>query len=619
MKIRRNIISNLAIVGAALALACSASRTQAQAITNLYINTFDTATQGAIGEEWGTGTITYDSANGNTPGAALVSVNFSGSTDTPSVAYICYGQYANPWYVQTPLDFSQFQTLQFDILWDNTSDITIGEFNDLSTWPDTLTNSASGTNSVFYSWANGGTALAAGGFTGGIDVILCGGPGGQLAPTLITMNLPTAASNGWAHVTIPINQAQAQIDGVSGIVFHKWCSDTWTLQTPVNARFWIDNVLLQGTTAPPPPPTVAVPTTAVEGLNVFASTSGLADRHEAMLVPNSGLSWVGTTGGPPTYPVSYSFTLNSFPNIPAYSGEAYMFMVPNPAAQESAPDWNETNLVIVEIQSTATGGQMIFQYKVNEAGGNNMQYDSAPNTNAPGSWPGAGTVALTNWFEEGNLTNVQSSKLLGTWTLQFSSAANGTLIAPDGTTASFTIPSYYVSNFQENGSTAAGFNIYLGMQANTAAALNQAVVYGSFAVSNVGGNFSETFVGETSLNTANWNPNYDANSKGVLVVPPAAPYWISWTLPATGFALTDSGSLAPDAFWSSVSTFAPISMASVDQQLISTNDLTSANGEFFRLVQRAVQPTAGLAAGRNQRAGHSQRQGWNTHCLQFEQ
>jgi len=72
----------------------------------------------------------------------------------------------------------------------------------------------------------------------------------------------------------------------------------------------------------------------------------------------------------------------------------------------------------------------------------------------------------------------------------------------------------------------------------------------------------------------------------VLIVPPGAPYWISWSLPANGYVLTDSGSLAADASWNNVSTYAFIPMFGVNQQLISTNDLPAGNAAFFQLVQR---------------------------------
>ena len=227
-------------------------------------------------------------------------------------------------------------------------------------------------------------------------------------------------------------------------------------------------------------------------------------------------------------------------------------------------------------------GQMIFSYKVNTANSNAMQYGNAPFTNSPGSWDGV--TPLTNWCENGNLGAVQSTKLTGTWILQFTSDTNITLIGADGSQTNLVIPPYFASNFAETNS----FSLYLGAQPNTAPALNQAMVYSSFAVAGVPGAYSENFVGEPVLDTNSWNNSISAGPSGVLIVPPGAPYWINWTLPAAGYALTESGSLLPDAFWFNVSTYTPLPMAGFNSQLISTNDMVNPKGEFFRLIQRVA-------------------------------
>ncbi len=40
---------------------------------------------------------------------------------------------------------------------------------------------------------------------GGLEIDLCGGPGGQMAPLIVTTNIPAAAANGWVHMVIPID------------------------------------------------------------------------------------------------------------------------------------------------------------------------------------------------------------------------------------------------------------------------------------------------------------------------------------------------------------------------------------------------------------------------------
>jgi len=603
--------TSVILAAAALVLAGAA---QLQATPNFVVAAFATGTQGQpnggqysgddISVPYGAGTIvwdgvTYDTADGST-GAAYITANFSSANNTDVL--VSMGPGYNNWYYEGDsascptgtVDFTQYHAVQFDILYDTNSALTISQFNTGNNWPTNYLTAAA--------LASGGSnymATKGGYYTAGVNVDLFTGANGANV-YLGTFQIPTNAASGWQTVTMPYSDTLSGITSGAGLWFQgSFGGGSGINGGPYNASFWIDNVVLVGNVTVAAPPTLALPTKSVPGLNVFASTEGNSfyDRQGVLLVPNSGLSWAGSTSSTPTYPVKYSFTLNSFPGNSTYGGEAYMFLVPNPVGQEGGPDYSEANCAIFEIQSTPNGGQGIFQIKVNEPGGNNMQYGNAPYTNAPGTWPGAATVALTNWFETGGLTNVQSKQLYGTWTLQFTTSAKGSLIAPDGTIANFTIPSYYATNFQENGSTATGFNIYLGMQANQASAMDQAVVYGSFALTNVGANFSENFVGETTLNTNNWNPKYAGGPAGVLIVPTNAPYWINWSLPSAGFTLTDSGSLATNAIWNNVSNFPPISMFGSNVQLISANDLPNGKAAYFELVKRTFSQLLVLLPG----------------------
>src|ERR1039457_320909 len=316
MKIK--IIKKYASLGVASLLLASASLSYAQVpITNI-IQTFDADADGNHwGHEWGAGTQAWDGTAGNPAGALLITAPLTGASDHPTTTYIT--SLGNPWWTPNPINFSTYDFLELDIKWDTTSDVSISQFNNVGTIP---ANFQVGGQNFFQDWAMSTNYI---GGTGGLDIYLCGGPGGQMSPLIINTNIPAAAASGWTHIKVPINKAQSGIDGVSGIVFSKWVSQNWGILNPAQARFWVDNVMLTGTSLPPPPPTVKVPAKATQGLNVFASTSGLYDRQEAVLRQSSGLSWVGhaTAGNP----VSYSFTIAGYPNSP--DCEAYMFLVPN--------------------------------------------------------------------------------------------------------------------------------------------------------------------------------------------------------------------------------------------------------------------------------------------------
>jgi hypothetical protein len=587
-----NQLKKYVSLGAA-ALALGSAGTAFAQTADLPIQTFDADANGT-GHEWGSGTQSFDASTGNAAGALLVTVDFSSSSDTPCTTYICY-KGGNPWYTPATIQFSQYKAIEFDIKWDNTSDITIDQFNNLGTWNTTMTNQAG--QPIMLSWAGSGYLA---GSTGGLDIDLCGGPGGQMSPFIINTNIPAAAANGWAHVVIPINAATAGIDGCNGIVFHKWINQQWGIQNDAQGRFWIDNVILQGTAGPPPPPKLSPLVKAAQGLNVFASTAGLYDRQSAVLRQNSGLSWVGQAT--PANPVTYSFTIAGYPS--SVNCEAWMFLVPNPAYLDGAPDWNETNCAIVYLQGNSKSATAHFQYKVNEnsqqamySAGNETRTTATTTNNyyysmPPGSLPGGpittvlspGVYNITN--ESGNLASVTNNGVLGTWTVKFTSDTNATLIAPDGNSTNFIVPAYNVGLFAEQ--TSPGFYIYLGMQANNADAINQAVVYSNFAVSNTASPFYEDFTADSVLDTTNiWNTGAAAGPIGVLVAPVGSASWVSWTLPDAGFSLQAAPTLNNPLGWTVPSTGPILGLSGIRSQLVASNEIPAGKSAFFQLIKRS--------------------------------
>jgi hypothetical protein len=550
---------------------------------DLTIATFDTATGtgtdntagAAIG--WGPSTVTWDGAEGNPAGSVLITSIFEDQQDTPLRPRFCING-GNPWYDAGTVDFSQYANIQFDIKWDNTSDMTIDQFNDVSTIPVTQTNS-DGLPIL-------NSTLTAGA-TPGFDILICGPTplGNQGAPLITNTVVPAAAANGWVHMTIPIDPTLAGLAAQSGITFNKWISNYGgQCANPAQARFWIDNITLGGTAGPPPPPVVKAPTKATRGLNVFASTAGLYDRQSAVLRQNYGLSWVGMATE--ANPVTYSFTIAGYPN--SANCEAWLFLIPNPAALDGAPDWNETNAVKIRLQGSASSGTMQFQYKVNEPGQQAMYSGGNDGvnywTNAPGSWDGV----TPNYLESGFLGSVSGDSILGTWSIKFTSDTNVTLIAPNGNSTNLIMPSYNVSYFSEQASP--GFYIYLGMQANNADAMNQAVVYSNFSVTGTAAPFSEDFLADSVLDTTNiWNTSAATGPKGVLIVPDGAVSWITWTLPDTGFSLETSPTLNDPLGWTTpTSGGAILGMNGIRAQLLSASDIPAGNTAFFQLIKRAA-------------------------------
>jgi hypothetical protein len=405
-------------------------------------------------------------------------------------------------------------------------------------------------------------------------------------------------------VSFPINASTPGISVCNGIDLEKWDNNSGSIVGEPTAKFWIDNIVLKGTAGPPPPPKMNNLTAATPGLAVFASTEGNSfyDRQDAELKQSSGLSWIGQAT--PSTPVTYSFTIAGYPN--SVNCEAWFFLIPNPAsATDNGPDWNETNAAIFYLQGNSSSATAHFQIKVNEdhqqqmySGGTETRvFPNSTNnysfTNAPGSLPGGTVTNVVSsgvydiQSESGSLVTVANPGVLGTWTVKFTSATAGMIITPNGTTASFNIEPYFASYFAETASPA--FSVYLGMQANNADAMNQAVVYSNFAVSNSASPFYENFQADTVLDTTNtWiTSGAAAGPKGVLIVPANASYWLTWTLPDSGFSLQAAPTLGNPLAWNPASTFPGfLPLYDLDAQLLATNDMPAGPVAFFDLIKR---------------------------------
>ncbi len=555
---------------AALSLAAPASVfAQTQDLT---VQSFDSAASGT-GVEWGTGAVAWDGTQGNPAGALLVTVNFNSSSDTPGSDYICLAG-GNPWWQPQSVDLTQYKSVDFDIKWDNTSDITLAQFNDLSTWGQAMTNRNTGAH-VMQGWAGEGYLN---GSLPGLDVNVCGSYN-QMAPSIASTNIPAAAAGGWTHVSIPVNPAQANLGAVNGIVFHKWINQQWGIQNGVAARFWIDNLVFKGNAAPPLPPTVSAPTAKAQpGLNIWLATANSAyDRQEVCSLVTNGLSWVGhaTAGNP----VTYSFTITGYPN--SQNCQLFFLLCANPVAMDNALDWNETNVVYLKLQGGVNNATMSFQYKINETSGQDMYGGGGIYTNAPGSGnPESGFLATVSPVTGG---------VLGTWKIKFTSDTAGELIAPDNTTTNFTFPAYNVTKFAESPAAGRpGVYVYLGGQMNTPEdAANQAFVFSDFSITGTPGAFSENFLTDTVLDTTKWAlPGSAPLGTFILPAADANGLWLQWTLPDSGFGLQMSDTLLGGSLaWTSPAS-TPIGMIGVKKQLVAPSELPAGNAAFFRLIKR---------------------------------
>ena len=600
------------------------STVQLHATPNFTVAAFATGTQGENNSQdgsygqyagdnlsvpYGVGTIawdgiTYDAADGST-GSALITANFESANNTELLVSMAPGY--NNWYYEGgsascptgTVDFTQYHAVQFDILWNTNSQLTIDQFNTGNNWPSNLLIPGVGSN---YMATNSY-------YTAGVNVEMFTGSGGNTV-YLGTFQVPEAAATGWQTVIMPYSDTLANLGPGAGLWFQGSFGGGAGLNGggPVSASFWIDNVTLVGNVTISGPPTVSPPVAATAGLNIFNAAEGtgsfpFSDRNEVLAKTTTGLSWVSNT------PTSYSVDLTGFPAGLAYSGEAYMFLVPNSSAEDVAADYNEAACMVLEVQTTPTGGQASLSYKVNEPQGETYT------TVSFGSYTGASAPT--------NATNyVPTSQILGNYTLTFTGNDAGTVTTPDGTTGAFTLPAgtgttYFAEGIAEPVPTNASpqadnynFLIYIGGQANDISFLNKPTVYGSVTVTGPpnGSQASENFISDanSSLPLQNWGASWTGNAtttpSAVVLVPTNAPYWVDWTTPASGYVLAEAPTLA-NADWLNVSTFSPIFLTGEEAQLVSQNDLPSTKSEFFAMVHRSFSQLLILLPGQTNTPG----------------
>jgi len=448
--------------GVLLAASCLAISPAAQATPDLIIDTFDTASSASAWSRWwGNAPQTYtwdgtvDAAGNANSGSLKVTVDFN------LAAYGGENQFAAVRGFPT-MDGGKYTNLVFDLLWDQSSPRRTSDFG----WFEPMLENQD------YSQTS-----------------------------LTPFGVPTAP--GWIHVVLPINPTAPALSTIRGLGLKMWSGDPAAGFTG-RATFWVDNVKFIGNPdgVVTPPPTLSVEKPEY-GLHMFASAPGAQYQRQSIRTKTPAYSWVGASD-----PVTYSFTIGKYPGN-AYSGfQTHLFIVPgsNVPTYETSPDWNEPNVIFLQIANNADGTAYgAFRYKTNEPSGNTMIF-------------GSGTIAT-----------IGSASALGTWNLTFNPDGQISLTSPSGANTNFSMPPDAVSRF-----TGPAY-AYLGIQPNNLPAIGQSATINNFAITGVPIPIGETFGGVT-LDSDTWQIIAD-DVTGVVLVPFDALLWISWSLPDSGFGL----------------------------------------------------------------------------------
>jgi hypothetical protein len=386
-----------------------------------------------------------------------------------------------------------------------------------------------------------------------------------LGPTSPITIQAVTTNNGWLHVVAPIDPTVKGIDKITGVVLKMWSGDPKSGQTGT-AIFWVDNVaLIANTNQVAAAPALSL-VKAQPGLQIFASKANAQYQRQSIRTVNPEYSWVGSS-----QPVTYSLTITNYPDTNHAGFQTQLFLVPGDTVPtfETSPDWNEPNIVFLDIENNANGGgSATFRYKTNLPNGNTMIYNSSA-TNGP----------------VGTLASITAPQMVGTWSLTFSNDTSVTLTGPGGVSTNFDFPSEAAPLFADP------LYAYIGVQPNQPGNINQSALFSNVQITGVQDPINESFTGVALTNQTQTTIDLDPaiwervaeDPAGVALVPPDSSYWIKWSVPAAGYTLQVTPALGAPS-WTDV-TAPATQIGSEIRTVVGASTLPGGNAAFFRLVK----------------------------------
>lgn len=378
------------------------------------------------------------------------------------------------------------------------------------------------------------------------------GPSDYSQIQLGTAVVPVSGGN-WYRVSVPLDPTTPKMDSIARFWVKIWSGGGDGMTG--TSTLWIDNISLNADqdVSPPEPPTMAIEK-ASSGLRLVASQPGAQyGRQNIVTAGNTGYSWVGAAG-----PVTYALTLAGYPDGLHTGFQTHLFLVPGAsiAPSETSPDWNEPNLIFLDIGVNADGtGYASFRYKTNLPNGNSMAYG------------------------EGTLGSVGAPSPNGTWSITFNGDTAVTLTGPGGESTSFALPAEAAALFADP------LYVYVGCQPNQIANIGQAVTVKKVEITGVASPVSDGFDGALS---SIWQISA-GDAAGILTVPPGYDYWLSWSLPDDGFTFEYAPNTLADDLWLPVEGITqPVQIGSRRWALLPDSFIPfPGEGYFFRMVKPA--------------------------------
>ena len=333
------------------------------------------------------------------------------------------------------------------------------------------------------------------------------------------VSLSAANIGKWTHYSFTLPAGTP-----NGVVLHPGGNP------PLSGTFtyYLANVTLW---KPAEPPTIKsmVKASGLGGVQIIMDDNSSQYEREAIVTPSGDGSHAWALQG--NYPVSYSFTITNFPDAKIHGGfEAHMYFVNADTAggvtgwnaTYGGVDWNATDLLKFAVENNAAGGVIAhIDWK----------------TNLPGANP------LTNALY--HPVSVNGPTAIGTWTLTFTSATDGTVTGPGITATNFTLPAEAVANNFSPAGDYVQFGMFKNDGANNGHNNQAAGIFGQVQMV-AGGNtvFDDTFPGPNLTANYAWRKTTSSGgASSVQWVPPGIAYWLTWSMPDDGFEAYVAGTV----------------------------------------------------------------------------
>ncbi|MEK7782272.1 MAG: hypothetical protein AAB370_12300 [Verrucomicrobiota bacterium] len=387
----------------------------------------------------------------------------------------------------------------------------------------------------------------------------------------------------WHHLVIPISLSQPNVGSTCGVSFYTW-KPGGTVGT---MNFWVANVQLIARTVPIAPPTVSLEKVGAPGLAMFADKlpSYLRGNVRTDTTGSANVDWVGQASS--ATPVSYSWTISQFPG-PGHAGHrSDLVLTPDPVASlvSADPDWSATNCLWISIQANADGtvGAGIA-FKTNQVNGNSQMNPGGDNLLTGGHTLAAPTA-------------------VGTWTLTFSNNTDMTLTAPNGSSTNVSLPADVAATYT-------GISMFLITAMGNDGNVGQSVTYSALNTTGTATIINEDFTtgALTSPNLALMNQGYlfpwNLNPPSHRWITSASKYWLTWTIPDTGFSPVSSAILPGGPLdWAPRDLTNSFLNSTKKWALVNANNLPAGNNAFFALIKRVPSKLQTLLASETNAPG----------------